>query len=336
MTWLRDLLSGRAGRSSKSAGANAFRPKLEALDSRELPSVSSALTATGSLVTYIVDNSNSLLLSIDGSAPAVGISGGVRTAQAFQTPGGSFGVDIVFTNGTWEHFENPTGTPGIFAGITGPIGSSVSSDQLIGVPAGGQILDVGTAYDPKGAVRLDVLIGTGGTGLDQTGKVYEFNTLPLGTGAFVAPSAPRLTDTGLLNVRWISDYTAANGMTGLAWGTVDGGTLGTDTTAGTGLLQAYKFDVVDGLKILYQGRDQAGGGITEYSQTVLPPQPLFMPVPPRLVVDVTYDADTAFSSTFDPTRTYSLTYDSRSPVTGALSVFSRTSTIAGSVVKPGG
>jgi hypothetical protein len=339
MQWLHNLLSGST-RAPKTAKPNTFRPNLEALDSREMPSVSSALTSDGTLITYIVDSSNNLLFATNGGAPALAISGGVRTAQAFQTPGGSFGVDIVYTDGRWQHFENPTGTPSFLTNITGPIGSTVTSAQLNGIPAGGQILDIATAYDTKGSVRLDVVIGTNGGGPDQTGRLYEFNTLPFATGGFVAPGGSSFTDTGIgANVRWVSDYRATNGMTGIAWGTVSGGMLGTDTTPGTGTLQALKFDVVDGFQNLYQGPDQAGGGVTEYSQTVTPPSNTphsTTNTPPRVVVDVTYDAASTTSSTFDPTRTYSFTFDSANPATASASVFTRTIVFGSNVVKPGG
>jgi hypothetical protein len=357
MQWLRNLLSGST-KTPKTAKPKTFQPSLEALDSREMPSVSSALTSDGTLYTYIVDNANNLLLATNGGAPALALSGGVRTAQAFQTPGGSFGVDIIYTDGRWQHFENPSATPSFLKNITGPIGSTVTSAQLNGIPAGGQILDIATAYDSKGNVRLDVVIGTNGEGLDQTGRLFEFNTLPTGTGGFVAPGGNSFTDTGLTNIRWISDYSATNGMTGIAWGTVTGGTLGTDTTPGTGTLQVLKFDVVDGFRNLYQGTDQTGGGITEYSQTVMPTSTTSSSTtttPPRVVIDVTYDATSTFtstststsdpltmsssttlSSTFDPTRTYSLTFDSANPATASTSVLTRTIVFGSNVVKPGG
>src|SRR5258707_1061814 len=126
MQWLRNVFARKATQPTKSTH-RSFRPTLETLDARDLPSVSSVLTAAG-LTSFIVDNSNSLRFSTAGGTPVLAIQGtptaGVRTAQGFRTVGGGLGVDIVNLDGSWQHFEQ-AGTAGLLTGVTGAPGATI-------------------------------------------------------------------------------------------------------------------------------------------------------------------------------------------------------------------
>lgn len=212
-------------------------------------------TTTGlGLTKFVVDNSNSLTVvgAITGGVPGTVIPGtataGVRTAQGFRTAAGNLGFDAVMLDGTWQHFEQ---TPSFL-----PNGTFTASD--LGLT--GRILDVGSGYDSLGRLRLDVLVGSlNNSKLDQTGTIFTF-----------IQGTQGLTANSILgnNVRWVSTYLTPDGGTGFAFGQLIGGTQGTNTTPGTGRLFVRKADASTRVTTLYDGLDQAGGGITEYSQTV--------------------------------------------------------------------
>ena len=82
MKWLRNAFARKATRPTKSTRPNAFRPNLEALDARDLPSVSSVLTA-GGLNSFVVDSGNNLLFGMNGAAPTVAIAGTTTTGFLF-------------------------------------------------------------------------------------------------------------------------------------------------------------------------------------------------------------------------------------------------------------
>ena len=93
MTWFRNWFAPRAPRSTPSVPADTFRPQVESLDERCLPSVSSVLTGAG-LSQFVVDNTNSLVLNspvIGGTGTIVaGATTPVRTAQGFRTAAGGW------------------------------------------------------------------------------------------------------------------------------------------------------------------------------------------------------------------------------------------------------
>jgi len=287
MQWLRKLVSSSAN-APKAARPSAFRPNLETMEAREVPSVSSVLTATG-VTQFIVDNTNSLIVksTVFGTATVIqGSNGttptGVRTAQGFRTQAGTLGFDAVMLDGTLRHFEQ-SGTTLL------PTGNYTAADFGF---AGRKILDVGTAYDTQGRLRFDLLLtkaGNTSVALNQVGDLFEFNQANGGG----------LTNTGLPNVRWVSTYLDPNGGTGIAVG----------QTFGTELL-VRKADAVAGLSVLYDGSNSATAAITEYSQTVTPILNVGnLPGVPnntlntttnaalrRVVVDITYNGDTSFGA----------------------------------------
>jgi hypothetical protein len=60
MQWFRNWLTARATRPAKPACSNAFRPNLESLDQRDVPSVSSVLTKAFGDVQFVVTTNNTL------------------------------------------------------------------------------------------------------------------------------------------------------------------------------------------------------------------------------------------------------------------------------------
>ncbi len=320
MQWLRNVFARKANQSTKSARPAAFRPSLETLDARDLPSVSSVLTASG-LHQFVVNNTNSLVLTasplLGGGGPATIITGtattGVRTAQAFRTAGGLLGFDAVMIDGTWQHLEQGAG------GVL-PNGTYTTAD--LGLT--GKILDVGTAYDSMGRLRVDILTTTGGgtsTALDVTGKLFEFNQVTGGG----------LMDTGLPNVRWVSTYLDTAGGTGIAVGQK----FGTE-------LMVRKGDAVSGVSTLYDGQDGFSGAITEYTQTVspitagpgmlpgIPGTVIGTPANRKVVIDVTFNNSTSLTAT---PGTYGLEYTFTSSTTPTVGV---TGVGTDNTVKPGG
>ena len=341
MQWLRNAFARRATRPTTPARPTAFRPTLETLDARDLPSVSSVLTA-GGLTTFVVDSGNSLLVGLNGAAPTVQIQGtattGVRTAQGFRTPAGNLGADIVFLDGTWKHIE--VGTPGFLATTLGAkaTGAGLTATDL---NLTGRILDVGTAYDAQGRARLDIVVAnTNTSGLQQKGQLFEFDQAPtalLGANTFGA-----ITPLGT-TVSFVSDYITPTGGTGFAFGQ----DFSTATTRANFTATRYlvrKFDSGT-LSVLYDGSNFASSVITEYSQTVaptagattIPGNILGIPATntnPRTVITFTFNADTSLDAAFNPLKTSALVIDSgTNGVGGGINTFSLNG--ATTTIKPG-
>jgi hypothetical protein len=268
MKWLRNLFTRRTERCRVSAPAQtlSFRPEVESLDERCLPNVSSALTAIGQFQ-FIVDNTNTLTVVDPFGQRSTAFDGQVQLAHAFSTPGGGFGADVVFTNGSDYHFD-PFG------------GSTVLTNTQFGNP----ILDVGTAYNAAGQIRLDVLVRHS---FGTTGSVLEYT-----------PSTGLTLLSGLGdNVVWLNDYQDTNGGTGIAVAQL---IYKPGYLASTLLVR--KADTATGVTTLYN--DRTGTAIMDYSQTVSPAPAL---TPNRtVVIDITFGGNTSFSNT--TTGTYALEY----------------------------
>jgi hypothetical protein len=250
MQWLRNWLSKSGERPAKvsSSTSTNFRPKVESLDDRIVPTVSSAITNVGTF-TVAVNTSNQLVaLDAAGNQTQTGFTG-VRTAQLFRTASGGLGADIVFQDGSWQHIDDAAGGLGSFTET-----AAQAKSQF-----GGLILDAGTAYNDKGQVRIDFLVSSdtmvdtnGNTFSDAVGSVMEFD-MSAGGG---------LHDLGVgNNVQWVSTYNAADGGTGIALGQVTKNTQTGDT------LLVRKADLAAGLTTLYNGFRFTPDAIVEYSQT---------------------------------------------------------------------
>jgi len=280
MPWLRNWLAKRADHSAKaSTPTNSFRPQVESLDDRIVPTVSTTITAAGTFTLAV--STDNVLIAIDaaGNQSKTGFTN-VRTAQAFRDGVGGLGADIVFRDGSWLHFDNTLGGATMFT-------ADMAKTQL-----GGLVLDAGTAYNDKGQIRLDILTSAdnmvdtnGNTFADALGSLSEFT---FATG---------LKDTGLgSNVRWVSTYNAADGGTGIALGQV--------TAAGQpgifdDTLLVRKADSVTGVTTLYNGIQSSAAAIVEYSQTTSLPAPggiLAGPTttPRTVVIDVVFEGQEGF------------------------------------------
>lgn len=297
MQWIRNWFkcSDRPTKVSLST-SNGFRPRVESLDERVVPTVSTAITNAGTFTLAV--NISNVLVAIDAAGNQTPTSfTNVRTAQAFRDGNGGLGADIVFQDGSWTHFDNS------FGGVTA-FSAAQAKAQF-----GGLILDAGTAYDSLGNIRLDILVSNnnnldtnGHTFANALGSVKELNQA-IGGG---------LVDTGLgNNVRWVSTYEAVDGGTGIAVGQV--------TPAGGGMLfdalLVRKGDTATGVTTLYNGAAFSGGAVVEYSQTMSLPTPvsIFNPAPgPRAaLIDVTFEGNpTTFNGMWNPTNDggYALQY----------------------------
>jgi hypothetical protein len=301
MQGLCNWLAPRAERPSKSATArsNTFRPNLEALDRRDVPSVSSVLTNTFGDVQFIVDNTNTLKVSINGgTASPLSLGGPVRTAQGFRTADGTIGVDAVLTDGTWVHDQ--LGAPGI-------LGSNMftrTAAQIGALPTGSTILSVTEAYNAQGQLHLDILSTTNNsntpTALGVTGSVFDFNQATGSVGTILG---------GATNVDWINTYVDAAGGTGIAFG----------QEIGNGEFRAQRMDTTTGgFVTLYDGADTITAKITGYSQSVLSSantlQGILNPgsATTKVVIDITYNASTSFLPT-NTTGTYALEFTAGVP-----------------------
>ncbi|QJW97654.1 hypothetical protein [Frigoriglobus tundricola] len=250
MLWFRN-------RRTERARPNTFRPRVEALDDRCVPSASSVLASNGLNQVYVDANSDLVLVSPNGQQTAL-YDGSVRTAQGFRAADGALGIDVVFTDGSAIHYDPSAG------------GVLTLSNTFFG----GNILDLSTAYSASGRVRIDVLVANSGspsTALGQTGHVMEFTTsgglqsLALGT-----------------HVRWVSAYQDTAGNTGIAIG----------QELGSSEFLAQKADTVTGLTTLYDGLNDASAAITGYTQSVSS----FAAGNQEVVTDLTFNSDTSLSS----------------------------------------
>jgi hypothetical protein len=267
MNRLRNWFTRRAERRRVSAPARAlsFRPQVESLDERCLPNVSSVLTAVGEYQ-LIVSQPGTLALIDPRGAISTAYDGQVRVAHAFATPGGGFGADVVFKNGSALHFDPTTG------------GATTVTSTRFGNP----ILDMGSAYSAAGQIRVDVLVSnTSSTDLGALGSVVEFG-YPAGQIDYDI--------RGRNDIRWINAYQDANGATGIALGEVSSGYL----AIGGGQpgappppdqLVVDKLDTTS-RTVLYYGTNDSPAAITDFSQTISP-----LGSPKRSVVtDITFNS----------------------------------------------
>ncbi len=282
MRWLRKLLPG-SGKVQKSARPSGFRPQVESLDDRIVPTVSTAVTAGGSLT--IAVSTDDVLVGIDPATGAISQTAitNVRTAQIFRDANGAFGADIVFLDGSWQHIDSSP-----------LLGSFTLSAAEVQARFGGPLLDVGTAYDTAGNVRVELLVSND-TNTDQSalGHIMQFDQA---AGGGLVDLAPILGNS----VRWVSAYESIDGGTGIALSQLTaGGDTPTDLTDDQ--LLARKFDFTSGsLALLYQGDGLNPAAVAEYSQSVLFTNPAGFPGIPSttlvgpntnrtVVIDVTFD-----------------------------------------------
>jgi hypothetical protein len=254
MRWLRNMFSARSKNPipASSARSNGFRPKVESLDDRIVPTVSTAITNAGTFTLAV--NTDNVLVALDpatGAQTAATAFTNVRTAQAFRTATGGLGADIVYRDGSWQHIDSAA-----------PLGNfTISADQAK-AQFGGLILDAGTAYTDAGLARLDFIVSNsntldpdGHTFSNATGNVMEFNQ-ETGGG---------LVNTGLANALWVSAYNATDGGTGIALGQVS--SLHPTTFPGDYMLLVRKGDAT-GVTTLFNGIYLTpGNAVVEYSQT---------------------------------------------------------------------
>ena len=247
MQWLRNVFARKTNQPTKSARPAAFRPSLETLDARDLPSVSSVITAAGQYQ-FIVDTTNKLVV-VDPSGVSTTTSfTNIRTAQGFLDKKGGLGADIVFVDGSAQHIETANN-----------FNFTLTSTQF-----GNPVLDMGTAYDSKGNVRIDILVSnTSANGTGVKGTLQEFTT---GSG---------LVTTSLTNVRWVSTYQVADGSTGIAVGMVTTGSM----------LLVQKLDSLNGLVTLHNNPTGNTEDITEYTQAVAPAT---LGRPAVTIIDITF------------------------------------------------
>jgi len=253
MMWLRNWLSKSSERPAK-VSSNSFRPKVESLDDRIVPSgVSTAITNIGTF--NLAVNTNNVLVALDATGHQIATTSftNVRTVQAFRDGLGGLGADVVFLDGSWLHFDNSFG------------GATTFSAAQVKSQFGGLILDAGTAYNDKGQIRIDLLISANNT-VDSNGNTFA-NALG-SVSEFNQATGGGLQDLGLgQNVLWLSTYNAADGGTGIAIGQVNDPN-NTPNNAGDDMLLVRKADSASGLATLYNGTYLfSPAAIVEYSQT---------------------------------------------------------------------
>lgn len=249
MQWLRNWLSKRSNRPAKvsSTTSNGFRPQVESLDGRVMPSVSS-LALAGGTITVAVSTDNELVVvdPVTQNQSGTGIVD-VRTAQLFRDPTGSLGIDIVFNDGSWQHIETGTGNTFLF--------SAADATSFFGNP----LLDVGSIDDGSGGVAFTFLVSNdSNTDQNALGFIAQFDSLS-GLTTFEGFST---------TIRWVSTYeTTTQGISGLAFGQVTAG----DATADPfdDQILAQRVDGISGLLTLYQGSGANPAAVAEYSQSVL-------------------------------------------------------------------
>lgn len=291
MQWLRNWLK-RPDRAAKvsSSPSTAFRPRVESLDERVVPTVSSVVTAGATFTVAVSDTNN--LIAIDPSTGAVSQLGftNVRTAQLFRDGNGNLGADIIFRDGSWTHID------GSFGGTT-TFTAAQAQAQF-----GGKILDAGTAYDSSGNIRLDILVAnTANTDRFALGHIMEFNAA---TGGGLVDLSGALGTS----VRWVSTYESIGGGTGIALSQLTAG-AGTPTNLTDDQLLVRKADFATGVSVLYSGDGVNPAAVVEYSQSVFAPSTSSLLGPPTVtslsvVIDVTLEGlDTIAIAGGSPTAT---------------------------------
>jgi hypothetical protein len=187
MKWLRRWLSPVRTKSTLAPVGPKFRPRLEALEDRNLMNVSSVFDSAGNLVQFVVVQGGGLY-RYDSNSGTLLADSGVRVVHAFRDPFGQVGLDVVYSSGQAFEYDS---TGGHFMGTN--------------------ILNMSRAYDAAGNFKLDVIYTASSPpfGSDLTGTLVEYTNTSVTTLAS--------------NVRWVSNYVDVNGGLGIAVGIISGG-----------------------------------------------------------------------------------------------------------------
>ena len=133
MAWLKN----RAGRGTPAARP-AFRPRLEALESRQLLNASAVLDAAGNTFRLNLDATGKLTETYLGQTTT--LAQGVEKAHAYRDSDGSIGITVVYNNGLTAFDYDHTG----------------------GHYLGQNIVDVDKAFDRAGHIQEDLTFYSGG------------------------------------------------------------------------------------------------------------------------------------------------------------------------------
>ncbi len=190
MKWLRRWLSPSRRNDRSGQSGPTFRPRVEALEDRNLLNVSSVFDSAGNLVQFVVFQGGGLVRYDSNGSGTVLVDSGVRVVHAFKDPTGQVGLDVVYFDGRAFEYDS-TGVHFM----------------------GDHILNLSRAYDAAGNFKLDVIYTTGSPpfGPDLTGQLIEYTNT----------TVTKLAD----NARWVSAYVDANGGLGIAAGVLSGGAL---------------------------------------------------------------------------------------------------------------
>jgi hypothetical protein len=157
------------------------RPRLEALEDRNVMNVSVAFSAAGDM-TVVAVYDNGAMVSYDSAGAHLLADSGIRVAHLFRDPSGQVGLDVVSAAGAAVEYDS-TGAH---------------------VLATSGVLDLSRAYRADGDFKLEVLYNDG-SGL--TGRLVEYT-----------PTSVTLLNTAAY---FATAYIDAAGQFGLAIGTVD-------------------------------------------------------------------------------------------------------------------
>ena len=137
MTWLRNLLA-RASRSRPAPRPRpSCRPRLEALEDRQLLNASAVFDSAGNTFRLVVDNFGKLTETYLGQTTT--LSTGVYRAHAYRDIDGSIGITVVYNNLTAYDYDH---TGGHYLGAN--------------------IADVDKAFDRAGHIQEDLTFYSGG------------------------------------------------------------------------------------------------------------------------------------------------------------------------------
>jgi hypothetical protein len=153
VTWLRSLAPRPASPRPRPAARPraAFRPRLEALEDRQLLNASTAFDAAGNPLRLVVDNAGTLTETYLGQTNS-NFATDVRRAHAYRDSDGSIGFTIIYNNGIAVDYDH-------------------SGGHLLTQP-GQNIVDVGKAFDKAGHIQEDVTYQLG----QNTFATFEYTS----------------------------------------------------------------------------------------------------------------------------------------------------------------
>src|SRR5262245_47974272 len=138
MSWLRDLMARTSQPRPAPRPRPAFRPRLEALEDRQLLNASAVFDSAGNTFRLVVDNFGKLTETYLGQTTT--LATGVRSAHAYRDSDGSIGITVAYNND-----------------------SAFDYDHTGGHYLGQNIIDVDKAFDKAGHVQEDVTYYSGGS-----------------------------------------------------------------------------------------------------------------------------------------------------------------------------